>query len=288
MKGIILAGGSGSRLFPLTLVASKQLMPIYDKPMVYYPLSTLMLMGIKEILVISTPEDTPRFKRLLNDGSNLGMEISYMVQNEPNGIAQAFIIGEEFINNDPVTLILGDNLFYGHGYLDFLKGKLDNFSGATIFGYSVKDPERYGVVEFNENGNVLSIEEKPKQPKTNYAVPGLYIYDDQVVTITKSLKPSERGELEITDLNKAYLYIDKLHVELLGRGVAWLDTGTHKSLLEAGSFIETIEARQGLKVACLEEIAYAQGFISNEDLSMLILSYPHNDYRAYLEKILNN
>ena len=288
MKGIILAGGSGSRLFPLTLVASKQLMPIYDKPMIYYPLSTLMLMGIKEILIISTPEDTPRFKRLLNDGSNLGMEISYMVQNEPNGIAQAFIIGEEFINNDPVTLILGDNLFYGHGYLDFLKGKLDNFSGATIFGYSVIDPERYGVVEFNKNGKVLSIEEKPKQPKTNYAVPGLYIYDDQVVTITKSLKPSERGELEITDLNKAYLYIDKLHVELLGRGVAWLDTGTHKSLLEAGSFIETIEARQGLKVACLEEIAYTQGFISKEDLSRAILSYPYNDYRAYLEQILNN
>ena len=288
MKGIILAGGSGSRLFPLTLVASKQLMPIYDKPMIYYPLSTLMLMGIKEILVISTPEDTPRFKRLLKDGSNLGMEISYMVQNEPNGIAQAFIVGEEFINNEPVTLILGDNLFYGHGYLDFLKGKLDNFSGATIFGYSVKDPERYGVVEFNENGKVLSIEEKPKQPKTNYAVPGLYIYDDQVVTITKSLNPSDRGELEITDLNKAYLYIDKLHVELLGRGVAWLDTGTHKSLLEAGSFIETIESRQGLKVACLEEIALTEGFISKEDLSRAILSYPYNDYRAYLEQILNN
>jgi len=287
MKGIILAGGAGTRLFPLTKVASKQLMPVYDKPMIYYPLSTLMLMGIQEVLIISTPEDTPRFERLFNDGSYLGMNISYKVQDEPNGIAQAFLIGENFIENDPVTLILGDNLFYGHGYLDFLKGKLENFSGAMIFGYQVKDPERYGVVEFDTDGKVLSIEEKPKSPKTNYAVPGLYIYDENVVSITKTMKPSGRGELEITDVNKAYLEKGDLHVELLGRGVAWLDTGTHKSLLEAGAFIETIESRQGLKVACLEEIAFAQGFISKDYLSNLIESYPDNNYRYYIESILN-
>jgi glucose-1-phosphate thymidylyltransferase len=215
------------------------------------------------------------------------MNISYKVQDEPNGIAQAFLIGENFIANDPVTLILGDNLFYGHGYLDFLKGKLENFSGATVFGYQVKDPERYGVVEFDTNGKVLSIEEKPKSPKTNYAVPGLYIYDKNVVSITKTMKPSGRGELEITDVNKAYLEKGDLHVELLGRGVAWLDTGTHKSLLEAGAFIETIESRQGLKVACLEEIAFAQGFISKDYLSNLIESYPDNNYRYYIESILN-
>ena len=237
MKGIVLAGGAGTRLFPLTKVASKQLMPVYDKPMIYYPLSTLMLMGIREVLIISTPEDTPRFEKLFNDGSYLGMSISYKVQEKPNGIAQAFLIGEEFIGGDPVTLILGDNLFYGHGYLDFLKGTLKNFSGATVFGYSVKDPERYGVVEFDDNGTVLSIEEKPHNPKTNYAVPGLYIYDENVVSITKKLKPSGRGELEITDVNRAYLLRGDLHVEILGRGVAWLDTGTHKSLLEAGAFI---------------------------------------------------
>jgi len=288
MKGIILAGGAGTRLFPLTLVASKQLMPIYDKPMIYYPLSTLMLMGINDILIISTPVDTPRFERLLNDGSHLGMEISYKVQDEPNGIAQALLIGEEFINNGPVALILGDNLFYGHGYLECLKGKLDNFSGAIVFGYPVKDPGRYGVVEFDEDGTVLSIEEKPKHPKTNYAVPGLYIYDDNVIAMTKALSPSNRGELEITDLNKAYLDIQNLHVELLGRGVAWLDTGTHKSLLEAGAFIETIESRQGLKVACLEEIAYSQGFITKVELSTLTMSYPNNEYRTYLEDILKN
>ena len=288
MKGIILAGGAGTRLFPLTLVASKQLMPVYDKPMIYYPLSTLMLMGIKDVLVISTPNDTPRFKRLLGNGSKLGMKISYSVQPEPKGIAQAFLIGESFIQDEPVTLILGDNLFYGHGYLDFLKGKLDNFSGATIFGYPVKDPERYGVVEFDNDGAVLSIKEKPKQPKSNYAIPGLYIYDENVVTITKALVPSARGELEITDLNTAYLDKEKLQVEILGRGVAWLDTGTHKSLLEAGTFIETIESRQGLKVACLEEIAYTQGFITQEELSTLTKSYPHNDYRTYLEEILRS
>ena len=288
MKGIILAGGAGTRLYPLTLVASKQLMPVYDKPMIYYPLSTLMLMEIKEVLVISTPDDTPRFERLLNDGSSLGMEITYKVQNEPNGIAQAFLIGEDFIKDDPVTLILGDNLFYGHGYLDFLKGKLENFRGATVFGYPVKDPERYGVVEFDSAGTVLSIEEKPKQPKTNYAVPGLYIYDNDIVSVAKAMTPSARGELEITDVNKAYLDRGDLHVELLGRGVAWLDTGTHKSLLEAGSFIETIESRQGLKVACLEEIAYSQGFITQKELSTLTKSYPHNEYRTYLEDILRS
>ena len=288
MRGIILAGGAGTRLYPLTLVASKQLMPVYDKPMIYYPLSTLMLMGIQEVLIISTVEDIPRFERLLGDGTNLGMQFSYEIQAEPNGIAQAFLIGESFIQDDPVTLILGDNLFYGHGYLNFLKEELDNFSGATVFGYQVKDPERYGVVEFDEAGKVLSIEEKPKQAKTNYAVPGLYIYDNEVVSITKTMQPSVRGELEITDVNKAYLTRGSLHVELLGRGVAWLDTGTHKSLLDAGVFIETIESRQGLKVACLEEIAYSEGFISKEQFSKLIIEYPKNDYRDYLETILSN
>ena len=288
MRGIILAGGAGTRLFPLSLVASKQLMPVYDKPMIYYPLSTLMLMGIQEVLIISTAEDIPRFERLLGDGANLGMQFSYKIQAEPNGIAQAFLIGESFIQADPVTLILGDNLFYGHGYLDFLKGKLENFSGATVFGYQVKDPERYGVVEYDGEGKVLSIEEKPKHPKTNYAVPGLYIYDNEVVSITKTMQPSARGELEITDVNKAYLERGSLHVELLGRGVAWLDTGTHKSLLDAGAFIETIESRQGLKVACLEEIAYIGGFITRDHLSQLIGDYPKNDYRNYLETILND
>ena len=263
-------------------------MPVYDKPMIYYPLSTLMLMGIKEVLIISTGEDIPRFERLLGSGENIGMQFSYEIQADPNGIAQAFLIGEPFIQDDPVTLILGDNLFYGHGYLDFLKGKLENFSGATVFGYQVKDPERYGVVEFDEKGKVLSIEEKPKQPKTNYAVPGLYIYDNEVVSITKTLQPSARGELEITDVNKAYLERGSLHVELLGRGVAWLDTGTHKSLLDAGAFIETIESRQGLKVACLEEIAYSEEFISKEQFSKLIYKYPQNDYRDYLKTILSN
>jgi glucose-1-phosphate thymidylyltransferase len=247
-----------------------------------------MLMGIQEVLVISTPDDTPRFERLLNDGSSLGMEISYKVQEEPNGIAQAFLIGEDFIKDDPVTLILGDNLFYGHGYLDFLKGRLEHFSGATVFGYPVKDPERYGVVEFDSAGTVISIEEKPKQPKTNYAVPGLYIYDKDVVSITKAMTPSARGELEITDVNKAYLNRGDLHVELLGRGVAWLDTGTHKSLLEAGAFIETIESRQGLKVACLEEIAYAEGLINREQFSKLTADCPNNDYGDYLKTVLND
>ena len=288
MKGIILAGGAGTRLHPLTLVASKQLMPVYDKPMIYYPLSTLMLMGIKEVLFISTPEDTPKFEKLLGTGKQIGMEFSYKVQENPNGIAQAFLIGEEFINNNPVTLILGDNLFYGHGYLDFLKGKLDGLKGALIFGYSVKDPERYGVVEFNENGKVTSIEEKPKHPKSKFAVPGLYVYDSNVVEITKSMKPSARGELEITDVNIAYLKQDELNVHILSRGVAWLDTGTHRSLLEAGTFIETLESRQGLKVGCIEEIAFTQGFITKNEFKSLILSYPNNDYTEYLTSIVES
>jgi len=288
MKGIILAGGAGTRLHPLTLVASKQLMPVYDKPMIYYPLSTLMLMGIKEVLFISTPEDTPKFEKLLGTGKQIGMEFSYKVQENPNGIAQAFLIGEEFINNNPVTLILGDNLFYGHGYLDFLKGKLDGLKGALIFGYSVKDPERYGVVEFNENGKVTSIEEKPKHPKSKFAVPGLYVYDSNVVEITKSMKPSARGELEITDVNIAYLKQDELNVHILSRGVAWLDTGTHRSLLEAGTFIETLESRQGLKVGCIEEIAFTQGFITKNEFKSLISSYPNNDYTEYLTSILES
>ena len=288
MKGIILAGGAGTRLHPLTLVASKQLMPVYDKPMIYYPLSTLMLMGIKEVLIISTPEDTPKFEKLLGDGKKIGMELSYKVQDSPNGIAQAFLIGEEFIDNGPVTLILGDNLFYGHGYLDFLRGKLDDLNGALVFGYSVKDPQRYGVVEFDENNKVVSIEEKPNQPKTNFAVPGLYVYDSNIVEITKSMKPSARGELEITDVNIAYLKRNELHVHLLSRGVAWLDTGTHKSLLEAGMFIETLEARQGLKVGCIEEIAFTQNFITKIQFKNLISSYPENDYTDYLVSILES
>ena len=288
MKGIILAGGAGTRLHPLTLVASKQLMPVYDKPMIYYPLSTLMLMGIKEVLIISTPEDTPKFGKLLGNGKQIGMEFSYKVQDNPNGIAQAFIIGENFIDNEPVTLILGDNLFYGHGYLDFLKGKLDGLKGALIFGYSVKDPERYGVVEFNENGKVTSIEEKPKHPKSKFAVPGLYVYDSNVVEITKSMEPSARGELEITDVNIAYLKQDELNVHILSRGVAWLDTGTHRSLLEAGTFIETLESRQGLKVGCIEEIAFTQGFITKNEFKSLISSYPNNDYTEYLTSILES
>jgi len=286
MKGIILAGGAGTRLYPLTEIASKQLLPVYDKPMIYYPLSTLMLMNIQDVLIISTPEDTPKFEKLFGDGSRIGMNISYKVQPEPKGIAQAFIIGKEFIGEDDVTLILGDNLFYGHGYLDYIKSKLDAMMGAIVFGYWVKDPERYGVVQFDDHGKVLNIEEKPKIPKTNYAVPGLYIYDNQVVEIAKNMKPSARGELEITDINQEFLNRDQLHVEILGRGVAWLDTGTHKSLLEAGTFIETIETRQGLKVGCLEEIAYAEGFISLSEFNNLIEALPNNEYRSYLEGLL--
>ena len=286
MKGIILAGGAGTRLYPLTEIASKQLLPVYDKPMIYYPLSTLMLMNIQDVLIISTPEDTPKFEKLFGDGSRIGMNISYKVQPEPKGIAQAFIIGKEFIGEDDVTLILGDNLFYGHGYLDYIKSKLDAMMGAIVFGYWVKDPERYGVVQFDDHGKVLNIEEKPKIHKTNYAVPGLYIYDNQVVEIAKNMKPSARGELEITDINQEFLNRDQLHVEILGRGVAWLDTGTHKSLLEAGTFIETIETRQGLKVGCLEEIAYAEGFINISEFKKLIEALPLNEYRSYLEGLL--
>jgi len=287
MKGIILAGGAGTRLYPLSSVASKQLMPVYDKPMIYYPLSTLMLMGIKEVLIISTPVDIPKFESLLGDGSRIGMKFEYKIQPEPKGIAQAFVLAEDFISEDAVTLILGDNLFYGYGYIDFIKDKLDNHSGATVFGYWVNDPQRYGVVEFDEHKNVLSIEEKPKHPKTNYAVPGLYIYDNQVVEISKNLAPSARGELEITDVNKTYLERKELQVELLSRGIAWLDTGTHKSLLEAGMFIETIESRQGLKVGCIEEIAFQQKFINETDFDTIIERMPNNNYRDYLIQIRN-
>jgi glucose-1-phosphate thymidylyltransferase len=258
-KGILLAGGAGSRLYPLTMVASKQLQPVYDKPMIYYPLATLMMAGISDVLIISTPQDTPRFEALLGDGSRWGIRLSYAVQPEPKGIAQAFLVGEEFIAGDPVSLILGDNIFYGKMDLDRIIARFDG--GAKIFGYYVQDPERYGVVEFDARGQVLNIEEKPAQPKSNYAVPGLYLYDGRVVEMAKALKPSPRGELEITDINREYLRRGELTVERLGRGIAWLDTGTHQSLLEASHFIGTLEARQGLKIACLEEIALRMGYL---------------------------
>ena len=282
-KGIVLAGGAGSRLYPLTLVASKQLQPVYDKPMIYYPLSTLMMAGIDDILIISTPQDTPRFEALLGDGSRFGIKLSYAVQPEPKGIAQAFLVGEEFIDNDPVCLILGDNIFYGRMGLDKIT---ESFSGgAMVFGYPVNDPERYGVVDFDESGKVLSIEEKPAKPKSRYAVPGLYLYDQQVVEMTKALTPSPRGELEITDLNLAYLNKQQLQVEKLGRGIAWLDTGTHVSLLEASHFIGTLEARQGLKIACLEEIAYRKGFVDRKKFEQIIDDTPKSSYREYLEAV---
>jgi glucose-1-phosphate thymidylyltransferase len=283
-KGIVLAGGAGSRLYPLTLVASKQLQPVYDKPMIYYPLSTLMMAGIKDILIISTPQDTPRFEALLGDGNRWGIRLTYVVQPEPKGIAQAFLVGEEFIGKENVALILGDNLFYGK--MGFDRIVADFASGAIVFGYPVHDPERYGVVEFDKEGKVLSLEEKPAQPKSHYAIPGLYLYDQNVVDITKALKPSARGELEITDVNKAYLANGHLNVEKLGRGIAWLDTGTHESLLEASHFIGTLEARQGLKIACLEEIALHQGFIDRQEMAAVINATPASSYRVYLERVL--
>ncbi|GFO54616.1 glucose-1-phosphate thymidylyltransferase [Geomonas sp. Red276] len=284
-KGIVLAGGAGSRLYPLTLVASKQLQPVYDKPMIYYPLATLMTAGISDILIISTPHDTPRFQALLGDGSRWGIKLTYAVQAEPKGIAQAFLVGEEFINNEPVCLILGDNIFYGKIGLDRLIADFDG--GAKIFGYYVQDPERYGVVDFAPDGTVLSIEEKPAKPKSNYAVPGLYLYDGKVVEIAKNMKPSARGELEITDVNLAYLKAGQLSVERLGRGIAWLDTGTHQSLLEASHFIGTLEARQGLKIACLEEIALRRGFLDCQRMREVIDSTPKSSYREYLERVYN-
>jgi len=285
-KGIVLAGGAGTRLYPLTLVASKQLQPVYDKPMIYYPLSTLMRAGIRDILIISTPQDTPRFEALLGDGSRFGISLSYAVQPEPKGIAQAFLVGEEFIANQPVALILGDNIFYGKMELDRI---CEGFNGgALVFGYPVTDPERYGVVEFDQQGKAICIEEKPQKPKSHYAVPGLYLYDDKVVELTRGLAPSARGELEITDLNMAYLARGELMVEKLERGIAWLDTGTHMSLLEASHFIGTLEARQGLKIACLEEIAYVKGYIDDGRMREIIAATPKSSYRDYLEMVVGN
>ncbi|KRL76583.1 glucose-1-phosphate Thymidylyltransferase [Ligilactobacillus equi DSM 15833 = JCM 10991] len=285
VKGIILAGGSGTRLYPITKGISKQLIPVYDKPMIYYPLSTLMLAGIKDILVISTPEYTPLFEQLLGDGSDFGINLSYKVQDAPNGLAEAFILGKEFIGDDSVCLVLGDNIYYGDGLSKQLQEAAKKESGATVFGYHVNDPERFGVVEFDEEMHALSIEEKPTQPKSNYAVTGLYFYDNDVVEIAENLEPSERGELEITDVNKAYLERGKLDVKLMGRGYAWLDTGTHDSMLEAASFISTIQKRQNLKVACLEEIAYRMGWISRERLVELAQPLKKNDYGQYMLRI---
>ncbi|NIA24040.1 MAG: glucose-1-phosphate thymidylyltransferase RfbA [Gammaproteobacteria bacterium] len=284
MKGIVLAGGAGSRLDPITRVASKQLQPVYDKPMIYYPLSTLMLAGIRDILIITTPADVPRFRHLLGDGSQWGIDLAYATQAEPKGIAQAFLVGEPFIGGDPVTLILGDNIFHGRiGLEDVVESFTD---GAVIFGYPVRDPQRYGVVEFAPDGQVLSLEEKPEQPRSRHAIPGLYVYDNEVVSVAKSMQPSARGELEITDVNLAYLKRGRLQVHLFDRGVAWLDSGTHDSLLEAANFIATVERRQSLKIACLEEIAFRKGLIDEDKLRRVVETMPVSSYRAYLEEIL--
>lgn len=288
MKGIVLAGGAGTRLHPGTIAISKQLIPVYDKPMIYHPISVLMLAGIREILIISTPQDLPNFQRLLGDGSRFGVKFSYKEQPSPDGLAQAFILGEEFIGQDDVALVLGDNIFYGDGFSGTLKKVVENTKsgGATVFGYQVKDASRFGVVEFDENGGVLSIEEKPQNPKSNYAVTGLYFYDNKVVEYAKSLKPSARGELEITDLNNIYLQNNNLHVELLGRGFAWLDTGTHQSLLQASQFVQTVEENQGIKIACLEEIAYRMGYIDAATLLNHISKYKNNEYYDYVANII--
>ena len=288
MKGIVLAGGAGSRLFPATIAVSKQLLPIYDKPMIYYPISTLLLAGIKDILIISTPQDTPKFQQLLGDGSDFGIKLSYKVQPSPDGLAQAFILGEEFIGDDCVSLILGDNIFYGVGFSGTLQKtvrRTEEKGGATVFGYPVNDPERFGVVEFGEGGKAISLEEKPKNPKSDYAVTGLYFYDNKVVEYAKNLKPSARGELEITDLNRVYLEKETLSVEKLGRGFAWLDTGPHKSMFQASQYVEAIEENQGIKIACLEEVAYRMKLLTKDDLIAKADKYPKNDYYQYLKNI---